>query len=32
MSIVAAGLDDDTIRDLAAWYEAMRVTVEVPEL
>lgn len=31
MSIIAQGLDDDTIRDLAAWYDAMEVTVVVPE-
>ena len=31
MSIIAQGLDEKTIRDLAAWYDAMEVTVVVPE-
>lgn len=31
MSLIAAGLDDDTIRNLAAWFESMQVTVVVPE-
>ena len=32
MTIVAQGLDDATIKDLAAWYEAMRVSVELPDV
>ena len=31
MSIIAQGLDDATIKDLAAWYDAMVVSVELPE-
>lgn len=31
MSLIAAGLEDDTIRDLAAWFESMQVTVILPE-
>ena len=30
MSIVAQGLDDATIKALAGWYDAMKVTVELP--
>ena len=30
MSIIAQGLDDATIKDLAAWYDAMIVSVELP--
>lgn len=32
MSIVAQGLSDDDIADLAAWYEAIEVEVTEPEL
>lgn len=32
MSIIASGLDIDTIKALSQWYEAMIVTVEVPEV
>lgn len=31
MSIVAKDLSDEDIADLAAWYESLKVTVEVPE-
>ncbi len=30
MSVVAAGLSDDDIDDLSAWYASIRFTVEVP--
>ena len=30
MSIIAQGLDDATIKDLSAWYDAMIVSVELP--
>lgn len=30
MSIIAQDLDDATIKDLAAWYDAMIVSVELP--
>lgn len=32
MSLIASALDIDTIKALAQWYEAMIVTVEVPEV
>ena len=32
MSVVAAGLSDEDIADLAAWYAAITITVEVPDL
>lgn len=32
MSIIAKGLKDDDIRNLAAWYSAMKVTVELPDV
>ena len=32
MTIIAKGLKDDDIKNLAAWYEAMKVTVELPKL
>ena len=32
MSIIASALDIDTIKALAQWYEAMKVTVELPKL
>jgi cytochrome c553 len=32
MSIVAQALSDEDIADLAAWYSAMKVTVQVPEV
>jgi cytochrome c553 len=32
MSIIARGLSDAQIADLAAWYAALKVTVEVPDL
>lgn len=32
MSIIAKGLNDQDIADLAAWFEAIEVTVEAPEL
>ena len=32
MTIIAKQLKDDDIRNLAAWYEAMKVTVELPKL
>ncbi len=31
MSIIAKGLSDEDIADLAAWYSAIKVTVELPE-
>lgn len=31
MSIVAKGLSDQDIADLAAWYSSIKITVEVPE-
>jgi cytochrome c553 len=30
MSIIAQGLSDEDIADLAAWYAGIKVTVEVP--
>lgn len=30
MSVVAAGLSDEDIADLAAWYSSIKITVEVP--
>ncbi|ACP21552.1 cytochrome c-554 (plasmid) [Sinorhizobium fredii NGR234] len=32
MSIIAKGLSDEQIADLAAWYAALKVTVEMPDL
>ena len=32
MSIIAKGLGDTQIADLAAWYAALKVTVEMPDL
>jgi cytochrome c553 len=32
MSIIAEGLDDKQIADLAAWYAALKVTVQIPDL
>ncbi|MEP3630227.1 MAG: cytochrome c [Hyphomicrobiales bacterium] len=32
MSIIAKGLKDDDIKNLSAWYAAMKVTVELPDL
>ena len=32
MSIIAKGLSDKQIADLAAWYAALKVTVEMPDL
>ncbi len=32
MSIIAKTLSDDDIANLAAWYEAMKVSVELPEV
>ena len=32
MSIIAKGLSDKQIADLAAWYAALKVTVELPDL
>ncbi len=32
MSIIAQGLDMTTIKDLAAWYAAMQVTVVLPKV
>lgn len=32
MTIIAKQLKDDDIKNLAAWYEAMKVTVELPNL
>ncbi|WP_045160270.1 MULTISPECIES: c-type cytochrome [Pseudomonadaceae] len=31
MSLVAAGLSDDDIANLAAWYAAIKVSVELPQ-
>ncbi|RLP24657.1 cytochrome c [Mesorhizobium sp. YM1C-6-2] len=31
MSIMAKGLSDDDIADLAAWYSSLKVTVEMPK-
>ena len=31
MSIVASGLSDEDIADLAAWYSSLKVTVEMPQ-
>ena len=31
MSVVAATLDDESIRHLAAWYSSIRITVTLPE-
>lgn len=31
MSIIAQGLSDDDIADLAAWYSSLKVTVEMPQ-
>ncbi len=31
MSLIAGGLEDQTIKDLGAWYESMQVTVVIPE-
>ena len=31
MSIIAKGLSDEDIADLAAWYSGLKVTVELPE-
>ena len=30
MSIIASGLTDEDIADLAAWYSSLKVTVEMP--
>ncbi len=32
MSIIAKQLKDEDIKNLAAWYAAMKVTVELPDL
>lgn len=32
MTIIAKGLKDDDIKNMAAWYAAMKVTVELPKL
>ncbi len=32
MTIIAKQLKDDDIKNLAAWYEAMKVTVELPDV
>jgi cytochrome c553 len=32
MSIIAKGLDDRQIADLAVWYAALKVTVQIPDL
>ena len=32
MTIIAKGLKNEDIKNLAAWYEAMKVTVELPKL
>lgn len=32
MSIIAKGLKDDEIKNLAAWYAAMKVSVELPDV
>jgi cytochrome c553 len=31
MSIVAGGLSDEDIADLATWYSSLKVTVEMPQ-
>jgi cytochrome c553 len=31
MSIIAGGLSDDDIANLAAWYSSLKVTVEMPQ-
>ena len=31
MSIIAQGLSEEDIGDLAAWYSSLKVTVEMPE-
>ena len=31
MSIIAEGLSDEDIENLAAWYSALKVTVEMPQ-
>jgi cytochrome c553 len=31
MSLIAGGLSDQDIADLAAWYSSIKITVEVPE-
>ncbi len=31
MSVIAAGLSDDDIGNLAAWYSAIKVSVELPQ-
>ena len=31
MTIMAKGLSDDDIADLAAWYSSLKVTVEMPQ-
>ena len=31
MSIIAEGLSDDDIADLAAWYSALKVTAAMPQ-
>lgn len=32
MSIIAEGLSDEQIADLAAWYAALHVSVQIPDL
>ena len=32
MSLIAQGLSDEDIRDLAEWYSAMTITVTVPKV
>lgn len=32
MSIIAKRLKDDDIKNISAWYAAMKVTVELPDL
>ena len=31
MTIIAQGLSDEDIADLAAWYSSLKITVEIPE-
>lgn len=31
MTIIAQGLSDEDIADLAAWYSSLKITVEMPE-
>jgi cytochrome c553 len=31
MSIIAQGLKEEDVRDLAAWYSGLKVSVEVPQ-